>query len=158
MTALKPIICAVDFDPNSMAALRLARRLAEQNKAKLCVVHVVPHADPMMISAPIVAQRRYQDARERLAEIARAESAGVQLETVLKSGHIAEGIIAAAHELDAGLLVAATHGRTGVPRLVLGSVAERLLREAPCVVLTVNPKAAERYALNDEAAAKAGAA
>lgn len=154
MTALRRIVCAVDFDTNSMAALGIARRLAEQNQAKLSVIHVVPPTDPLMISAPLVAQRRYDDAREHLAEIGRTESAGVQLETVLKSGHIADEIIGAAYELQADLLVMATHGRTGVPRLVLGSVAERVLREAPCLVLTVNAKAAEHYAPKDQATRK----
>jgi len=75
---------------------------------------------------------------------------GIELETVLKSGHAAEEIVAAAEELEADLLVMATHGRTGVPHLVLGSVAEKVLREAPCLVLTINPKAAGRYRLKDE--------
>ncbi len=151
MAALRRIICAVDFDTNSMAALRIARQLAEQNAAKLYVIHVVPPTDPLMISAPMIARRRHEDASEQMAEIGGSMSAGIQLETVLKSGHVAEEIVAAARELEADMLVMATHGRTGVPRLVLGSVAERVLREAPCLVLTVNPKGADHYALSDEA-------
>jgi nucleotide-binding universal stress UspA family protein len=148
--AAQRMICAVDFDTHSMAALHIARRLAEQNAAKLFVIHVVPPTDPLMISAPMIAQRRYDDARARLAEIGGTELVGIQLETVLKSGHPAEEIVGAAEALEADLLVMATHGRTGVPHLVLGSVAEKVLREAPCLVLTVNPKAAGRYTSKDE--------
>jgi nucleotide-binding universal stress UspA family protein len=157
MAGFRSIICAIDFDPNSMAALSIARRLAEQSQAKLSVVHVVPPTDPLMISAPVVAQRRYDDARELLAELGRSDN-NIQVETVLKTGHIAEEIMAAAHELEADLIVMATHGRTGVPRLVLGSVAERVLREAPCLVMTVNTKAAEHYASRAEAGQKASVA
>jgi nucleotide-binding universal stress UspA family protein len=158
MTAFQRIVCAVDFESNSMAALRVALRLAEQNQAKLAVLHVVPYTDPLMISAPIIAQRRYDNARELLAEIARTESAGAQVETVLKTGHIADEIIGAASQFEADLLVMATHGRTGVPRFVLGSVAEQVLREAPCLVLTVNAKAAEQYGQNDQVSTKPRAA
>ena len=146
MATFQRIICAIDFDDNSMAAFRIARRLVEQNAAKLFVVHVVPPTDSLMISAPAIAQRRHEDAVAHLAEIGRTECQGIQFETILKFGHPAEEIVAAAQEVDGDLLVMATHGRTGVPRLVLGSVAERVLREAPCLVMTVNPKVAERDA------------
>ncbi len=136
-----------------MAALRIARQLAEQNEAKLYVLHVVSPTDPLMISAPVVFQRHYEDAGVRLAEIGRTEAGGIKLETLLKTGHPAEEIVAAAHELEGDLLIMATHARTGVPRLVLGSVAERVLREAPCLVMTVNPKAANRYAPSSESEA-----
>lgn len=56
---------------------------------------------------------------------------------IMRTGNAAHEIIAAAADLKTDLIVMATHGRTGVPHLFLGSVAERVVREAPCPVLTV---------------------
>ncbi len=64
----------------------------------------------------------------------------VEHETVLRIGNPAEEIIKAEHDYGADLVVMATHGRTGVAHLVLGSVAERVVRESTCPVLTIRPK------------------
>ena len=137
------ILCPVDFDGNSLDALRMARRLAEQNKAKLYALHVVPLTDPALVSAPLFAEQAAQLAQTELARISNAELAGIEHETLLRFGHPAKEIIAAEADTNAELVVMATHGRTGVSHLILGSVAEKVVRESSCPVLTVRMKAVQ---------------
>lgn len=145
MSNITRILCPMDFDHNSMAALRIARRLSQENRAKLYVIHVVPPVASLVISAPAIAQRSEEQSRTHLAEIERDELAAVDHETALRFGHPAEEVIAAAAEFKTELIVMATHGRTGVSHLLLGSVAEKVVREAPCLVMTVNPNAIHQY-------------
>ncbi len=131
------ILCPVDFDDNSTEALRLARRLALRDEGKLYVLHVVPPTDPLVVSAPLVAQQRESDARTGLKRTSENELKGVEHETLLRHGHPAEEVVKAAQELKADLVVMATHGRRGLSHLVLGSVAEKVVRESTAPVLTV---------------------
>ena len=135
------ILCPVDFDHNSIAALKIAKQLAQENRAKLYVTHIVPPVAPLVISAPAIARRSEEQSRTLLADLDRDELVGIDHETALRFGHPADEVIAAAGEFKTDLIVMATHGRTGVTHLVLGSVAEKVVREAPCLVLTVNPNA-----------------
>ncbi len=131
------ILCPVDFDDNSTEALRLARRLALRDEGKLYVLHVVPPTDPLVVSAPLVAQQRESDARTGLKRTSENELKGVEHETLLRHGHPAEEVVKAAQELKADLVVMATHGRRGLSHLVIGSVAEKVVRESTAPVLTV---------------------
>src|SRR5216683_4956925 len=135
------ILCPIDFDSNSLEALRMARRMAEQNKARLYVLHVVLPADPMVISAPIIAQRTAEQAWAELHKMSDTELIGIDYEILLRFGHPAKEIVAAETAMNAELVVMATHGRTGISHLVLGSVAEKVVRESSCPVLTVHMKA-----------------
>ena len=126
------ILCPIDFDGNSLEALRMARGIAEQNKATLYVLHVVPPNDPMVVSAPMIAEQRENHARAELLRISQTELLGIDHETLLRSGHPAKEIIAAEAAMNAELVVMATHGRTGISHLVLGSVAEKVVRESSC--------------------------
>jgi nucleotide-binding universal stress UspA family protein len=75
------------------------------------------------------------EAKAKLAKLRPAE--GVQLETKLEVGEAAPSIVKFAREARCELIVMGTHGRSGLERLILGSVAEHVLRQAPCPVLTV---------------------
>jgi universal stress protein A len=79
-------------------------------------------------------------AEQEVARLEKERLADVEHETFLRMGHPAEEIIKAEHDFGIGLVVMATHGRTGVSHLVLGSVAERVVRESVCPVLTVRAK------------------
>jgi universal stress protein A len=136
----KRILCPIDFDGNSLEALRMARDLASREQASLYVLHVIPPTNPTVISAPLIAHRSEEDARTELREIAKKELGGVDHHTVLRGGHPAKEILSAEEEVEADLVVMATHGRTGVSHLVLGSVAEKVVRESACPVLTVRTK------------------
>jgi universal stress protein A len=137
MSIFNRILCPIDFDGNSLDALRLARRIAEQDKATLYLLHVIPPQDPLVMSAPAIAEHDEKYARAELQRVSNAELTGVDHEVLLRFGHPAEQIVAAERETKAELLVMATHGRTGVSHFIMGSVAERVVRESACPVLTV---------------------
>jgi len=133
----KTILCPVDFDENSMVALNHAKYLAAEMDATLHVLHVVP-------LTPTVGEivHRSQSggdapAYDRLRGIAERELDGVKHEIHLRfasASEIPKSIVAAADELHADLLVMATHGRSGLSHVFLGSVAEAVCatRVAPC--------------------------
>jgi nucleotide-binding universal stress UspA family protein len=140
MSIFNRILCPIDFDGNSLDALRLARRIAERDKAALYVLHVIPPQDPLVVSGQAITRRDEEYARRELQKVSNAELTGVDHEVLLRFGHPAEEIVAAETEAKADLLVMATHGRTGVSHFILGSVAEKVVRESACPVLTVRMK------------------
>jgi nucleotide-binding universal stress UspA family protein len=122
---LDAVLFPTDFSKASEGAGGVARDLARESSATLHVVHVVPPVtDPA-------------DSAERLAEIGRRLVGGTRVETALLSGRVAREIVRYAREQGVGLIVLATHGRTGLSHAILGSVAEAVVRLAPCLVLTV---------------------
>jgi len=137
MQLITRVLCPIDFDVNSLAALDMARNLTQGNGASLYVLHVLVPSHPLIISAPFLAERAHNYARIRLDEIARESLRNVDHHLLLKTGDPAETIVGTAQELGADLLVMATHGRTGVPRFFLGSVAEKVMRKSLCPVLTI---------------------
>lgn len=136
----KSIVCAVDFDDSSLAALRQAACLAAASDATLHIVHVVPLIPGAGEVADSVGPGGDASAVQRLREIADRELAGVKHEVHTKialHSDIAGNILSTAHEVNADLIVTATHGRSGVAHFLLGSVAETVVRRALCPVLTV---------------------
>ncbi|HET8578062.1 MAG TPA: universal stress protein [Methylomirabilota bacterium] len=122
---IKGVLFATDFSPASGQAGQMARDMARKWGATLHVIHVVPPVtDPA-------------DAPAKLERLKAAFGDGVKVETELRTGRVARHIIEYAREHDIGLIVVGTHGRTGVSRALLGSVAETVVRLAPCPVLTV---------------------
>jgi nucleotide-binding universal stress UspA family protein len=122
---VREVLLATDFSAASEAAGQAARDLARQSGGTLHLVHVV-----RPVTAP-------GDAAEQLTRLATALGEGVAVRTALLSGHTAREIIAFARDKRVDLIVLGTHGRTGVSRAILGSVAENVVRLAPCPVLTV---------------------
>ena len=119
------ILFPTDFSPASEAAGRVACAVAEQAGARLHVLHVVPPVtDPSM-------------GAERLARVATSLGGGLPVETALLTGRAGRGIVDYARDKRIDLIVLGTHGRTGVSHAILGSVAETVVRLAPCLVLTV---------------------
>lgn len=131
------ILCPIDFDVNSLAALDRACDLVRENGGKLYVLHVIPPPSPFVISAPLLLERVGHFARIQLDEIARESLGEVDHDLLLRAGRPAEEILAAANEFETHMVVMATHGRTGVSRFFLGSIAETVIRESPCPVLTI---------------------
>ena len=136
MIVLNNILVATDFGPASDAALTYGRALANQFGARLHLLHAAENdflraavTDPHVLRAGVARQLE-----ERLTAEDRERSAHVVLET---SDHPAEAIIEYAKHARIDLIVMGTHGRTGVAHLLGGSVAERVVRTAPCPVLTV---------------------
>lgn len=141
------ILCPVDFDERSMAALAFARALAEQNGATLTVLHVAPLPMNATEISPIPTDPYpvwEQVARARLEKVVaeHLEGKGVPYKAETRSGEAARGILEHAHETDADLIVMATHGRKGASHFFIGSVAERVIRQASRPVLVFRPREA----------------
>ena len=137
----KRVLCPVQFDQNSLAVLAVAKEIATQNKGKVFVMHVVsPHTDPTRVGGAALAAHDEKVAEQEMAALEKDQLANIEHEIIRRMGNPAEEITKAEHEYGIDLVVMATHGRTGVSHLVLGSVAERVVREAVCPVLTIRVK------------------
>lgn len=139
------ILCPVDFESNSMAALEEAIQLTRQFGATLFLLHVAP----IVINSGLafyadVNQAQKDYARQKLDELARKQLAGLKYELIIPTGEPAEGILKAAGEIKADLIVMATHGRRGLAHFFMGSIVESVLRRAECPVLTVRGHASEK--------------
>jgi nucleotide-binding universal stress UspA family protein len=154
MLPFRRILVTTDFSDTSLEALPVAVELASHFDAELLLVHVLPvdaptpwdippYADFGLASSPLPeyeAQVR-EEVERRLAQVAaKHASGGDKLRTLVTRGEAASEVsrIAVAEKTD--LIVLATHGWTGWRHLVFGSVAEKILREAPCPVLSVRKK------------------
>ena len=142
------IVCATDFSDTAEAAWAVACGLAAVHRAELTLVHIFPDLPPSPdVAVPSVMevweeQRRWvsQELERRVAD---AVARGLRSRAVLKMGPAAAGLVEAVNEVGGDLVVVGTHGRTGLERVLLGSVAEQVVRAAPCAVLTVKPRARE---------------
>lgn len=137
------ILCPVDFSDFSARALAHAAALAAWYKAHLTVVHVwTPTAmvRPGDLPVAILVPEEREELAQRLGELVTPWRAqGIEVVTMLREGAAIGEILEVIREERADLLVLGTHGRSGFERFMLGSVTERLLRKAPCPVLTVPP-------------------
>ncbi len=146
MMTLKNILVATDFSRPSDAALAYGRALARSFGATLHVVHVVGNistlaygADAYAISTPEMQQELEDAARKQLAELL-IDNDPAPLPTrqvLLTSNAPASAIVDYAGRQHIDLIVTGTNGRGGMAHLLMGSIAERVVRTAPCPVLTV---------------------
>jgi nucleotide-binding universal stress UspA family protein len=139
---IRCIVSPVDFSDPSREALRFAGRLAEQFNSTIHLVYVMEslrklrhaHAVPTTIDTSQVREAL----KQKLAELANDQIAElVPVYHDVRTGKAVEEIMGLAVDAGADMIVIATHGRTGLKHVVLGSVAERIVREAPCPVLVV---------------------
>jgi nucleotide-binding universal stress UspA family protein len=137
MLALRTVLHPTDFSERSEAAFHLACSLARDHGARLIVLHVIPppvsHAEAVARQEP----RSYREQRWNDLYRLQAPGSGIDLERRLADGDPAAEILRVAEEAPCDLIVVGTHGRTGLGRLLTGSVAEQVLRRAACPVLTV---------------------
>ncbi|HEY2152525.1 MAG TPA: universal stress protein [Vicinamibacterales bacterium] len=146
VTSPKTVLVPTDFEDCSRAALDYARTLAAACDSTIHLLHVVtePLREPWIPYLPGGAfldllESMQRDALRRLRLIAPlAADAARPMVLVTVWGDPAEEIVKYAHAHQADLIVCGTHGRRGLERLAMGSVAERLVRVAPCPVLTVH--------------------
>jgi nucleotide-binding universal stress UspA family protein len=151
MADVRRITYATDFSPASLAAFRPALDLARVTGAELTILHVLPSPVTLFIDGyvsqeiwdQIDASQRAQAAQEMDRLVKQAVDAGVRTTTTIVNGGIPDReIVRVAEESKTDMLVLGTHGRTGVARLFLGSVAAGVVATASCPVLTVRAKAA----------------
>ncbi len=145
MSRLRRILHATDFSPASRAGFARAISMAKADRAELLLVHVLtPQAalagngymSPQIYDDLEAAAEKYGQ-RHLSALDAKARKGGVRSKMLLLHGLADQQIIRAARSTKADLIVIGTHGRTGLARLFLGSVASRVLAGARCPVLTV---------------------
>ncbi len=137
------LVVAVDFSKCSEAAVEAAVSLAKTFKGVIHLVHAfdlpVPLFNPYAVSVPVAYVNEAREAAsqklEELSEKVRAE--GVEVHSHLGEIPAAPTIVRVAEEVGADLVLVGTRGHTGVKHALLGSVAERTVRTAPCSVLTV---------------------
>ena len=146
MVEFKQILCPVDLSESSVHSLAHAAALARWYDARLTVLHVVPTFDPVPVRSRLDEPLRVVNPLSReqvLEEMGRSlDLAAVSPHALLvaEAGDPQKTIVDQAIASRADLIVMGTHGRRGFKRLLLGSVAEAVLHEAPCPVLTVPPR------------------
>lgn len=147
MNEIKKILVPVDFSENSLNALTYANNFAKCFQSKLFLIYVVePIIYPSdfglgQVSLVANTQEIIDHSKEELEKLAKREiSKPTEFEIIIKRGRPFIEIIDTASEIDADIIIIATHGHTGVDHLLFGSTAEKVVRKAPCPVLTVrNP-------------------
>jgi nucleotide-binding universal stress UspA family protein len=142
----KEILCPVDFDQNSAHALTEAAALALNSGGKLLVFHVL-QINPLVYQGAAegaatseMFEAQIEFARQQVEQMLIAIPPEVNRTVTIDIGEPGERIIDAETRFHADLVVMATHGRRGLKHLVLGSVAERIVRESSVPVLTVRPR------------------
>lgn len=137
----KTILCGTDFTEDSYRALAYALRFAKLADCALIVVHSVdvPSGDVYTSGEwPRTFDEARARAKEMLAEIHAKQLAGyAKAELVVEIGPPAEQLLELARDRKVDVLVTATHGRSGLAELIMGSTAEKLIRHAPCPVFVV---------------------
>ena len=152
MTGYKKILVPTDFSEASTAALKYACGLADALNGTICVLHAVEDPYPgytyteFYVPPREFFEAREQEARKRLeASLTAEDKTKYKASMVLRTGSAAQEILQYLEEHgDVDLVVMATHGRGGVTRFMMGSVADKVVRSARCPVLTVRvPDTAE---------------
>ena len=157
MISLQPIIAGIDFSEGSGAALVRAADLAERLHVRLHVVYAQHNVEVHTDSVTAQEGGVGHSLKERVRDFAARALGGLKAleeigpEVVVRHGEApADALVGYAEEIGAGLVVVGTHGRRGMRHFLMGSVAEEVVRRAPCPVLTV-PDAAARTAPSPEA-------
>jgi nucleotide-binding universal stress UspA family protein len=136
MGLLKTILAPTDFSDLSGNGLRYACRLAKDVGAELVVFNVV-----VLDESNAVDKREMEQHKKRLAEFVSEKvgdgSVGLQMRQVVDAGQPFGAIVDCAEKEQADLIVMSSHGRSGLPRMLIGSVTDKILRGAPCPVLVV---------------------
>src|SRR6266545_5987790 len=144
MSRIRRRLHPTDFSRASGAGFKKALDLAKASKAELLVVHVLASTVPMVGDAyvspevyeDLAASARAHGKKNVDALVAKAKKAGVRAKSVLLEGVPHEQIARTARRQRTDLVVMGTHGRTGLAKLFLGSVAGRVIAIAPCPVMT----------------------
>ena len=148
MLSIRTILAPTDFSTHAAVALRYACGLAERLGAKMHLLHVLPDvvpAGPDVMLAPALPPEYYaateKESLEALKNLLDPTWGAISSpEVAVHWGEPVDGIVEYARKNEIDLIVIATHGRTGLSHVLLGSVAERIVREASCPVLTVRDR------------------
>jgi len=145
---IRSILLPTDFSECASCALSYATSLAREFKASIICVHVIEPVVPTVgytgITEPLpiadISDQLEDSATRELPKVAECdECAGLEIEEVIVHGDAAAEIVRVAREREVDLIVIASHGRTGLGRMLFGSTAEEVVRHASCPVLVVKP-------------------
>lgn len=146
MIHIKHILCPTDFSEHSVEAMKFACTLADKFDSALHVLHVLevlPSATPMFgggLAIPTHTHESRQAVDEALARLPDPTwKVGTNVVRATADGAPFVEIIRYAKDQNIDLITLGTHGRSGLAHVLLGSVAERVVRKAPCPVLTIRP-------------------
>jgi universal stress protein A len=134
----RKVLAPIDFNDHALSALEVAKSIAQANDGSVTLLYVVPMDEP-------IGGKMYEDDFKlqaekdaiRLAELGSERLKGIKYEVVTEIGDAATAIIATAAKKAMDVIVIGTHGRKALMRVLMGSVAEQVLREAPCPVIAV---------------------
>jgi len=140
ITHLKSILTPLDFSETSLKSLKYAVPFARQFGAKITLAHIAK--PPLYTSEGLYAEsfgpEHLASIKEALLRIRNTEiPADLPVEIIVRYGHAFEDILTVAREIRADLIIATTHGYTGLKHMMMGSTAENIVRRAPCPVLVV---------------------
>lgn len=157
MLPLRTVLHATDFSEQSAFAFRLACSLARDYDARVIVLHVAPTPvavapDGMIPTEPMGYREQLRQSLEQL----RPRDTRIRVEHRLSEGDAASEILRVAAETRSDVIILGTHGRTGLGRLLMGSVAEEVVRRAPCPVVTVKTPLPETRAAAEPTPATTG--
>jgi nucleotide-binding universal stress UspA family protein len=144
--SLKKILVPQDFSEYSLHALKYAVTFAELFKSELIVLHIVePIVYPAdfsfgQVSIPAMEEEIRKHSEEQLNELVEREiPAGIKATPIIRVGKPFIEIVEVAKGENADLIVISSHGRTGMDHVLFGSTADKVVRKAPCPVLTIRP-------------------
>jgi nucleotide-binding universal stress UspA family protein len=150
---IERILVPIDFSDHSRAVLRVAESMARSERAEMILAHVVEPVQPIATTAPYphVETAMVEANRDKLHSISPSDPS-TSFKHCLKQGSAGKGIVEIAEEERVDLIVMGTHGRRGLSRLLMGSVAEEVVRHAPCPVLTLKQPQEVLAAMEDSSA------
>jgi nucleotide-binding universal stress UspA family protein len=140
MISVTTILHPTDFSPSAEEAFQLAEALAGGQKSNLVILHVVPPDGPAVFAGKMRVHVKRDEERNRRRDALRQlrpSNPRVSVEYRLAEGDVGAEIVRAANQSHADVIVMGSRGRTGLERLALGSVADQVMRQAPCPVVTV---------------------
>ena len=143
-TTINKVLVPIDFSDYSKSALRYAVNFAKSFNAEIILIYVVepviypPDFSMGQIAMPSINTEWDDRAKDELQKLAKNEIVGVAtVKTIIKTGKPFVEIIETAKEENVDLIIIATHGHSGVEHILFGSTAEKVVRKAPCPVLTL---------------------
>ena len=143
-TTINKVLVPIDFSDYSKSALKYAVNFAKSFNAEIILIYVVepviypPDFSMGQIAMPSINTEWDDRAKDELQKLAKSEIIGaVKVKTIIKTGKPFVEIIETAKEENVDLIIIATHGHSGVEHILFGSTAEKVVRKAPCPVLTL---------------------
>ena len=136
MITIKKIICPVDFSELSRKSLQYANEFAKLSNGQVFLVGVIEN-DPTITYSKGLEKERAEEEQKLLALIEEEDMAGIVADYVIYEGFPEECILDYAKRQEADVIIMGSHGRRGLKRMILGSVAEHVIRRSPCPVLVV---------------------